>query len=129
MQRFIEPDHVGTGRRIAAGAHFRRLSYRHVDICLVPTLVVAAFTEQSPMQVQNFVASGTFQQVVDVLGGVPLGRSCQGEVNFVWFRGRQGHPAFLIPISHGLWVVLKPLWSCVFFDINSFPQAVFGPQS
>ena len=91
MQRFIEPDHIGTRWGIAFGAHLRRSSHRHVDRCLVPTVVMAALTEQRPMQVQDVVASGTFQQVVNVLGGVPPVRSGQGEVTFVWFCVRQSH--------------------------------------
>ena len=80
------------------------------------------------MQVQNVVASGTFQQVVDVLGGVPPGRSGQGEVTLVWFRVGQSHSAFPIPVSYGLWVVLEPLRRRVFLYINLVPQAVFGSE-
>ena len=81
------------------------------------------------MQVQDVVASGTFQQVVNVLGGVPPVRSGQGEVTFVWFCVRQSHSALPIPISYGSWVVLEPLWRGVLLHINLVPQAVFGSES
>ena len=48
MQRFIELDHIGTRWGIAFGAHLRRSSHRHVDRCLVPTVVMAASRSNVP---------------------------------------------------------------------------------
>ena len=76
------------------------------------------------MQMQDVVASGTFQQVVDVLGGVSPRSFRQGEVAFVWFGIWKCYSAFPVPISYGLRVVLEPLWGCVFFYVNLIPQPV-----
>ena len=57
-----EPDHARdeldccTQDTIPAGAN------GHVNICFVPTVVVASFLEQCSMQMQDVVASGTFQK-------------------------------------------------------------------
>ena len=43
----------------------------HVNIHFITTIVVASFLKQSSVQMQDVVASGTFQKIVDVLRGVP----------------------------------------------------------